>query len=212
MSQIVAFAVEHVARLTGLSERRIRYWDSIELVQPSVLAGSDHAYSRIYSFRDVVGIRTLAVLRVTHKIPLQQLRKVGAWLGEHHETPWASLRLGVAGKKVIYYDPITGIPSEGTGQHVLSIAIVQIAHDVEERAKRLRERTPEQHGKLKQHRYVLHNAKTVAGTRITTQSIWELRARGLTDKEIISEYPRLTQEDVVAAINFENKLRKTRAA
>ena len=82
------------------------------------------AFGRIYSFRDVVGLRTIAVLRNVHRVPLQELRRVGKWLQERHDAPWSSLRFALQGRKVLFIDPDAGVPVEprGAGQEVLAIS------------------------------------------------------------------------------------------
>lgn len=88
MAELAAFTAEHVCRLTGLSSRQLRYWDRTDFFSPTLL--DDHrrrAFGRIYSFRDVVGLGTTSILRNIHRVPLQELRRVGAWLKERHDAP-----------------------------------------------------------------------------------------------------------------------------
>jgi uncharacterized protein (DUF433 family) len=64
-------------------------------------------------------------------------------------------------------------------------------------------RKPKQIGKIEQHRFVAKNAPVIAGTRIPTTAIYNLHEAGYSTERIISEYPRLTQADVKAAIQHE---------
>ncbi|MDB5925456.1 MAG: hypothetical protein JWN13_4392 [Betaproteobacteria bacterium] len=211
MSELVAFTAEHVCRLTGLSARQLRYWDDTEFFSPALVDGyPKRAFGRIYTFRDVVGLRTIAILRNQHRVPLQELRRVGAWLHEHHETPWSSLRFGLLGRRVVFIDPSTGVAVEprGAGQTVLSIALEPIANEMRGAAEQLRERRPEQVGQLVRNRYVVHNAWVVSGTRIPTTAIWNFHSAGYDAVAIIGEYPRLTADDVRAAIEFEESRRQ----
>jgi uncharacterized protein (DUF433 family) len=206
MSELLAFTADHVCRLTGLSARQLRYWDDTGFFSPTLL--DDHrrrAFGRIYSFRDVVGLRTIALLRKHHRIPLQELRRVGAWLHQEHATPWASLRFALRGRTVVFVDPASGVAIEprGKGQSVISIALEPIANDMSEAAARLRERRSEQVGRIVRNRYVVHNAWVVDGTRIPTEAIWNFHQAGYDTDAIIREYPRLKPEDVRAAIDFE---------
>lgn len=208
MAELVAFTTEHVCRLTGLSTRQVRYWDKTEFFSPAQIeSNSRRAFSRIYSFRDVVGLRTIAILRNKHNVPLQGLRKVGAWLRNEFETPWSSLRFGLAGDEVVFFDPVTGAPTEarGQGQRVLAIALEPIAQEMRSAASRLTERQREEFGQIVRNRYVVHNAWSVAGTRIPTEAVWNFHEAGYNEDAIIAEYPRLTREDVKAAIKFEAK-------
>jgi DNA-binding transcriptional MerR regulator len=85
--------------LTGLSARQLRYWDETEFFSPALLDEyKRRAFGRIYSFRDVVGLRTIAILRNLHRIPLQELRRVGAWLKDNHDEPWSRLRFALEGR------------------------------------------------------------------------------------------------------------------
>jgi uncharacterized protein (DUF433 family) len=212
MPELLAFTAEHVARLTGLTKRQLGYWDATGFFAPTLV--DDHrgrAFGRIYSFRDVVGLRTISLLRKTHRIPLQELRRVGEWLRREHDTPWASLRFGLAGRKVVFADPRAGgRPTEpkGRGQTVLPIALLPIANDMTSAAEKLRERGPEQLGRIIRNRFVVHNAWVVAGTRIPTQAIWNFHAAGFNTDAIIREYPRLSPRDVQAAVKFERKRQK----
>lgn len=214
MTEMMAFTAEHVCRLTGLSNRQVRYWDDTGFFSPTLI--DEHrrrAFGRIYSFRDIVGLRTIAVLRNKRKIPLQELRRVGAWLQKEHETPWSSLRFALKGRTVVFIDPGSGVPIEakGHGQAVLSIDLQPIANEMGKAAARLRERQPGQVGKLDRKRYVVHNAWVVAGTRIPTEAIWNFHEAGYSVKAIIAEYPRLVPADVRSAIEFESTRRKRAA-
>jgi DNA-binding transcriptional MerR regulator len=212
MNELLAFTAEHVAGLTGLSPRQLRYWDRTGFFAPTLLEGHGRrTFGRVYSFRDVVGLRTIALLRNEHRIPLQELRRVGEWLHREHETPWASLQFALIGRRVVFIDPESGMATEprGAGQTVVSVALEPIASDVRQRAARLKERRPEDVGKISRNRYVAHNAWVVAGTRIPTRAIWNFHEAGYDAGAIIREYPSLTQSDVRAAVEAEMERRKT---
>jgi uncharacterized protein (DUF433 family) len=208
MNEVVAFTAEHVCRLTGLSLGQLRYWDKTEFFSPTLV--DDHSrrsFGRIYSFRDVVGLRTIGVLRKHHSIPLQELRRVGAWLCKHHDEPWATLRFGIAGRRVVFYDPRSGMAVEpkGAGQEVLSIALEPIANEMRSAAENLKKRQRDQIGTVARNRYVVHNSWVMAGTRIPTSAIWRFHNAGYSIRAIVREYPRLKPQDVRAAIVFETK-------
>jgi uncharacterized protein (DUF433 family) len=210
MSELAAFTAEHVCRLTGLSARQLRYWDQTEFFSPTLVEGFPRRpFGRIYSFRDVVGLRTISILRNEHRVPLQELRRVGAWLHERHEAAWSSLRFALKGRKVVFFDPDAGVAVEprGAGQEVLPISLQPIADDMSRAADRLRERSPDQIGQVVRNRYVVHNAWVVAGTRIPTTAIWNFHEAGYSADRIVGEYPRLTHADVEAAIAFEKQRR-----
>lgn len=210
MPELAAFTAEHVCRLTGLSARQLRYWDKTEFFRPTFLEEfRRRPFGRIYSFRDVVGLRTIAILRSAHHIPLQELRRVGAWLKARHEAPWSSLRFALQGRRVLFFDPAEGVAVEprGAGREVIPIALEPIANEMQRAAAKLRERRRDQIGQVSRNRYVVQNAWVVAGTRIPTSAIWNYHEAGYSARAILREYPRLKAAEVNAAIAFEKQRR-----
>jgi uncharacterized protein (DUF433 family) len=208
MVELAAFTSEHVCRLTGLSARQLSYWNDTGFFSPTLIDDlKRRAFGRIYAFRDVVGLRTIAILRNKHEIPLQELRRVGAWLHERHDAPWSTLRFALRGRKVVFFDPHADVAVEprGAGQEVLPIALDPIANEMRDAAARLRDRQKDQIGQVSRNRYVVHNAWVLAGTRIPTTAIWNYHKAGYSATQIIKEYPRLTKSDVRAAIAFEKR-------
>jgi DNA-binding transcriptional MerR regulator len=170
MTTLLGFSSEQVCRLTGLSGRQLHYWDNTGFFSPWRMADEPRRpYNRVYSFRDVVGLRTIAILRNVHHVPLQELRKVGEWLAGHCETPWASLVFFVGGRKVYFEDP-TGVLYAGRRptQTALRILLSAVEEDVNETANRLRQRLADDIGQIHRNRFVVSNAPCIAGTRIPT--------------------------------------------
>jgi len=87
---LLAFTSELVAKLTGLSVQRLYDWDRTGFYTPEYAdRDRSNAYSRVYSFRDVVSLRTLSVLRDQHRVSHQELRRVSNWLKQHYVNPWS---------------------------------------------------------------------------------------------------------------------------
>jgi DNA-binding transcriptional MerR regulator len=215
MPPLLAFTSQHVQRLTGLSPRVLRYWEETGVFHASYVDDCPRRpYRRLYTFRDVVALRTLSLLRREHRIGLDELRKVGAFLAEHRDAPWASLRFRVAGRHVVFDDPEAGVPVTGKPlrQAVIPIDLDDIARETEADAARLRERLPDDFGRVVRHRYINHNAWVIAGTRIPTTAIWNFHEAGFDTDAIIREYPQLRPVDVAAAIAHETQRLERRAA
>lgn len=214
---LLAFTLDHASRATGVSERRIRYWDDTGVLSPS-LVDDDRggAYSRIYSFRDLVGLRTIAELRDRFGVSLQGLRAVGDRLRRHNDTPWSELRFYVSGQHLFFKDPETELLLSALkpGQIALigTLDLVRVELETRRRANLLVERTEDQFGQLVQNRYVAGNRTVIAGTRIPTTAVWEFHEAGYDDEAILKEYPRLLPIDVKRAIQHERSLRKLPAA
>jgi uncharacterized protein (DUF433 family) len=210
MNEIFAFSIDRASRLSGLSVSRLRRWDQIGLYSPE-FADEDRSrsYSRIYSFRDIVGLRTLAQLRA--RVPLGELRKLGEWLQRHYDAPWSSLRFYLMGRKVLVADPDSGlkITIRPPGQQPLpAFEMEEIARDTRRAIEQLQERQPENIGRITRHRHVLSNVPVIAGTRIPTSAIWDYHEAGYDISAILREYPQLTSDDVEAAIAEESQHRQ----
>ena len=209
---VVAFTAEHVRQLTGLSRRQLAYWDRTGFFSPGqVAAESGGVRRRVYSFRDLLALGALARLRNRHRVPLQELRRVGRWLAERHAEPWSSLRFAVDRRHVL----VGGLEGEAlvvplsSGQTALPPPGAEesdpaaLASELAAAAARLRERRPDEAGRVVRHRHVLRNAPRLAGTRIPTAALWRLHLAGHDELAILAEYPRLGPEDVRAALAHE---------
>lgn len=199
---IAAFSEDHVTRLTGLSKGRLRYWDKTGFFAPSYTDENPRLpFSRVYSFKDVVALRVLEMLRVQNSIPLQRLRKVAEALAGLADDKWTTTKLWVLNKKVIIQPPGMDQPREVvTGQYVLPIELKQIITDTDRDIQAMRTRSADSIGRIVKMRGVSRNSWTISGTRIRVDSIKRLHEDGYSIEQIIAEYPDLKPEDVQAAL------------
>ena len=202
---ISAFSEEQVARLTGLSVHKLRYWDRTKFFLPTYAAENRRvAYSRVYSFMDIAALRVLAVLIHQHNVPLQHLRKVSKQLGAMDNGAWSRTTLYVFNRKVIFDDPEDGRQREiVSGQYMVGIPLETVLSDTRRDIKTLSARSDDQVGRIEKHRNVSHNAAVVAGTRIPVRSIQAFSEAGYSVDQIIEEYPTLTKADVRAALDYD---------
>jgi len=215
VSPLAAFSIEDVARLTGLSVSKLSYYDRTGFYAPSfATANRREPYSRIYSFRDVVGLRVIAQMHGALCISMQELRKIKPWIEDRHETPWASLKFYVSGRHVYFDDPKTGTLMDGrpAGQIVMPFQMKPIVEEMETAAQQLTQRQPEQLGKITRHKYVQNNALVVEGTRIPIATIRRYHEAGYDAAAIIGQYPTLTPADIDAAILYEETPRMRKKA
>lgn len=206
-SVLQAFTEDHVIRLTGLSRTQLRAWDRIGFFTPNYAYEDRHQpYSRIYSFQDVVGLRTIAVLRQQYRVSLQQLRKVAVELTERGFGHWAEIKLYVVKGQVHFRRPGSQQVEGVWDGQLAMVPVIEVIQDVEERVRDLRERKVDQRGQIERHKFVARNASVIAGTRIPTAAIRRFREAGYSTEEILRQYPTLTREDVDAAIEYEEGL------
>jgi uncharacterized protein (DUF433 family) len=209
--EVFAFSAEQVRRLTGLTHRQLRYWDDTDFFSPAFRDDARHTpFARVYSYRDVVGLRAIAELRKAFKVPLQHLRKVGMYLSEHYDEPWARLTFYVVGKTVYYQEERSAAiaSAAGAGQQVMEFALERVEGDLARAIERARSRDADQIGRVIKQRYVAQNRPVLAGTRVPTEAIWEFHFANYPTGAILREYPQLRPADVDAAIAFERKRQK----
>lgn len=196
------FGAEHVQRLTELSAYQLREWDRAGFFAPEYAFENRRvAAGRVYSFTDLVGLRTLAVLSKNHRIRLPELKRIAAKLSKWSETPWSSLTLYVLNREVHFQNPETGrVEGAVSGQYAVAIPLEDVMQDMRKEADRLRVRPKDTFGKIERHRFRVHNSWCVAGTRIPVSAILNFAEAGYKPKQIISEYPDLTLKDIRAAL------------
>ncbi|MGH6651048.1 MAG: DUF433 domain-containing protein [Sphingopyxis sp.] len=199
---ISAFSAEQVERLTGLSESQLRDWDNDGFFTPAFAAENRRSpYSRIYSFDDLVSLRTLGILRKKHKIALQSLKKTAAKLEQHSGRPWSDLTLYVLNREVHFKNPSTGrVEGAISGQMAVPIPLGSIADDLRSKIEESRSRSLDSEGDFEQHRYVAHNRRVVSGTRIPVESVMAFWEHGFSIEQILREYPSLTRKDIEAVV------------
>lgn len=204
---IQAFSEDHVSRLTGLTAGQLRSWDRMGFFAPHyAYEDRSKAYSRIYSFKDVVGLRTIAVLKKDHKVSLQELRRVASELVRRGYGHWADLKLYVVKKQVHFSPPGSGdVEAVWTGQLAM-VPVINVISDVESRVSELNRRSDTQIGQVERHKHVVRNATVIAGTRIPTAAIRRFHEAGYSREQIIRQYPTLTLPDVDVALAHEEGL------
>jgi DNA-binding transcriptional MerR regulator len=203
---IAAFSEEQVQRMTGLTIGRLRYWAKTDFFKPSFVEDNPRLpYSKFYSFKDIVALRTLEILRVQNGVPLQQLRVVAERLSHLRDELWTKTTLFVENKKVIIVNPENNTPYEVVSrQYLLGIPLNKIINETRSDVIAFRSRPERAIGQLSRSRGIARNAWVIAGTRIPVKAIVRLREDGYTVDQIIAEYPDLRPEDVEAALKHGN--------
>jgi uncharacterized protein (DUF433 family) len=195
-----AFSVDHAARVTGLGRARLTRWDRLGFFSPEYCDEDDRGnpYSRVYSYSDLVGLKTLGTLTDQYHVPLSEIRRAYSELVKQWKRPWSEIRFGVLKRKIVF--DLDGQPRNvSDGQFVLKhFPLLSIAEDVRNRTNELRSRSPELIGKIERHKFVAHNAYVLAGTRIPVRVIESFILAGYTDDAVVIEYPSLTVVDVSA--------------
>jgi DNA-binding transcriptional MerR regulator len=143
----MAYMLETVARITGATIKQLIHWDLSGLVQPSVVPAHGKGSRRVYSFLDILAIKTAVTLR-REGISLQKIRRCLKYLREHQpevQQPLASLNLVTDGVSVfrLSHDPKSAwqdrkvVDTLAGGQLVWMVPIGRIACEAQREAARL---------------------------------------------------------------------------
>ena len=202
---IAAFTEEQAERLTGVSQRQLRYWTNDAFFLPSLAYPGDEdglPAMRLYSFRDLVCLNVISTLRNEANIPLSQLRKVKSTLSHLGDDLWAKTTLFVLGRKVVFVNPENGERQEAlTGQGVRQIPLMVVTGNMEDAVRAMRVRETSIIGQIDTKTRGKNNP-VIAGTRITVDAIRSFSEAGYSFKAIMNQYPTLKEEDIQAALDF----------
>ena len=195
---IGAFSEENASRLSGVSCDQLRHWHKRGLMTASMgPQDGQGVYQRIYSFRDLVALRVLNVLRNDHKVSLQHLRAVADKLSHDGPERWTATTLYVLGKRVVFDDPRTNERKEVvSGQRVLDIPISAAISDTREAIQRYNMRSDDELGHVVRRKFVQENQIVFARSRIPVSVVKEYLQRGLGAAQIMADFPDLTEEDI----------------
>ena len=201
------FPEGEAAAITGLSAARLLHWNRTGFFKPSFRnlldQGGDH--NRLYTFTDLVCLRTLQVLIDEYEIRLPRLRETLKQLFDMDQSKWATERLYVLGKNV-YFDPpeVEAFQETTSGQLALHhIELRQVHSDVEQAIYESRGRSKEDFGEIAKTRGIASSQPVIKGTRISVKSIKSLLDDGVSIDEVIKMYPSLTKADVKAAGEYD---------
>lgn len=196
-SVLRAFNTKEAHRLTGLTLRRLQYWDETDFIRPSVAARKGRGSPRLYSFRDIVQLRVAALLR--DRLSLQALRRLKQALDV--DAPFATVRFAILPEgELVYLGPTGQLESpRAPGQIVMTfdVQLDAIRAGLEEGIRRLHTRSVR--GQIAGTKGVLAGERALVGTRITPGAIQRMLRAGWSAERIIGEYPELTTEDIEAA-------------
>jgi uncharacterized protein (DUF433 family) len=204
---VAAFSEEQAERLTGITKAQLRYWDRTGFYRPSYTEDNRRvAFSRAFSFKDIVALRVLNALRNQCKISLQHLREVSERLGHLSDDPsrWTHTRLYPLNGRVVWYEEGSELPQVVTsGQYVVAVVLDDVVQETKAAVRSLTTvRDASKIGMIERSRFIVQNALVIAGTRIPVQAIKRFAEAGYSTSQILKEYPDITEKDVEAAIAY----------
>lgn len=128
------FNTRAVIKITGLTMRRIDYWDRTHFIKPSVSEASGYGSVRLYSFNDLIQMKVAGTL-LNKGISLQKIRKSITYLKKNMpevRKPLLQLRFLTDGESIFILTKNQKeiIDTLRSGQLVFSIALGEIVEDL----------------------------------------------------------------------------------
>jgi len=142
--EMEAFRSNQITKLFGITLRQLNYWVKTGLVTPSILNSEGRGSSRIFSFTDLLQIRTIKAL-LDGGMSIQKIRKSVDYIKQELKINLPlTARLITDGKsifKVVQSDDdfILAVDTlKYQGQGIFLVPIGQIVHEVEKKVKKIR--------------------------------------------------------------------------
>ena len=131
-----AFTAQQACRLTRCTSHQLRYWDRVNLVQPSLQStGGRPGKRRLYSFRDLVALRVVRSL-LDNGMSVQRVRRAWDYLRRTAELDehLAEVKLVTDGSTIfrVASDDSELVDALRDGQLAFFVAIDEITREVEE--------------------------------------------------------------------------------
>jgi len=138
---IMNFNTKTVARILGLTIRKIDYWDKTNLIKPSVQEAAGYGSVRLYSFADLIQLKVAKALKDAG-ISIQKMRKALIYLEKNMpdvDKPLANLKFLTDGETifVITKDKKTIIDTLNRGQVVFTFLLDDIINELKGTVKPL---------------------------------------------------------------------------
>jgi len=134
--QPTSFNVKEVARIAGVSCRRLDYWDETGLLSPSLTSVSDRGTSRLYSVEDIIQVKILVRLRQS-SIPLQRIRRSFRFIKNRGESLESSIILTDGKTIYLYQDDDLLVDTLKKGQMVLRITVQDLIAEVQQKVSEI---------------------------------------------------------------------------
>src|SRR5690242_12315264 len=99
---LLAFMTFTPAGWPGVSMNRLRYWEKISLVVPSIKKKlPPHNTVHLYSFQDLLALLVVSELRAEREMSLQRIRRLVALLrSRDYEARWVSFGSRPSGERL----------------------------------------------------------------------------------------------------------------
>jgi DNA-binding transcriptional MerR regulator len=195
--RLLAFPDTRARQLAGVSMRRLRYWEQVGLVVPSITRRLSPRHTvRLYSYRDLLGLLVVSELRTQRDMSLQRIRRVVEHLhARGYEEPLSELRFATVGSEIYFQHPDGSWEGHLRPDQIVIVQVIML-DALRLRIQTAAAREDSQVGRIDKHRGVHASAPVFAGTRIRLSTVHDYLRHGYDTEAIIEALPGLTGEDV----------------
>jgi uncharacterized protein (DUF433 family) len=200
----MTFPIDLTSALTGASVYQLRRWRRTRLLVPEVRAYRPP----LYSFRDVVAVRTVVWLR--KEVSLQRIRRALANLPvfdfTEHPAQYKFATDGVSIGVLDEYDQVVDLVLKPGQIQVFSLAEVFRKFQTKQGQLVADFQQPKNHLEVRAAR--LGGWPTIANTRVPYDDVANLLREGdVTPDEVPSFYPSVSPEAALDALEFDREVR-----
>jgi DNA-binding transcriptional MerR regulator len=195
--EVLAFPDIQARQLAGVSMRRLRYWEEVGLVVPSIKRRlSGHNTVRLYSYQDLLALLVVTALRTDRDMSLQKIRRVVTHLRSRgYQAPLRELKFTTVGGEIYFQHP------DGTWEGDLQpdqIVLAEVIHldPLRLRIDKAARRSSDDAGRIEKRRGVHASAPVFAGTRIRVATVQRYLQQGYETSAILEAFPDLKVEDI----------------
>lgn len=136
MPETEGYRIPDVQKIVGISYRQLDYWARTGLVRPSVRDAGGSGTQRLYSFEDLVVLRTIKKL-LDAGVSLQRIRRAIGFLRDHLNREPQGVTIMSDGNGIYACESPTEVMDLlQRGQGVFGIALDKVWTDVEGSLKR----------------------------------------------------------------------------
>jgi DNA-binding transcriptional MerR regulator len=198
--ELLAFPDAQARRLAKVSMRRLRYWEEVGLVVPSIKKQLGQRNTvRLYSFQDLLALLVVSELRTERDMSLQRIRRLVSHLrSRDYSAPLRELKFATVGKEIYFQHPDGTWEGDVRPDQIVLEQTIRL-EPLRARIESAARRQAQDAGQVVKRRGVHASAPVFAGTRIRVSTVQEYLRHGYGTAAILEAFPDLSAADVEEA-------------
>ncbi len=198
--ELLAFPDAQARALAKVSMRRLRYWEQVGLVVPSIKKQLGPRNTvRLYSFTDLLALLVVSELRTERAMSLQRIRRLVSHLRSRDYTaPLREVRFATVGNQIYFQHPDGTWEGDLRPDQIVFEQTIRL-EPLRSRIETAARRSAQDAGQVTKRRGVHASAPVFAGTRIRVATVQNYLRHGYGTEAILAAFPGLAAADVEEA-------------